>query len=84
MALHGFVELICEHAGILRGGPECHAYGDKFEMAVAFAIKGNKAIIKGLVSPDSKFSREYYDLGCRLLAGIGLEPQWERYRDHPQ
>lgn len=83
MALHGFIEIICEHAGVIRAGPTCHTYGDPYELAVAYSVSGRSAIIKGLVSSDRKFSREYLNLTRKLLADIGLEPEWERYKATP-
>lgn len=49
--MYAFVQRICEHSGIVRCGPVAREFGDDYDFAVAYEIKGDKAIIQALVEP---------------------------------
>jgi hypothetical protein len=74
-----FIERLCDHAGVVRAGPQCEKYGDPFDYAIAYLIEGEFAIIKGLVA-DGGLSTAHRIACFRALRAIGLTPKWERIK----
>jgi hypothetical protein len=81
--MKAFIEDICEHAGIIRIGPDADCFGQPFEVAVAFKLErdgdGNpvatiKALTTGLVPVTLAHTRA----AIRALAERGLAARWFR------
>jgi hypothetical protein len=74
-----FIEPLCDHAGIVRAGPQCEKYGDPFDYAIAFVIDGKFAIIKGLVA-DGGLTSAHRRACFKALWDVGLIAKWERIK----
>lgn len=81
MAVGVFIQLFNGPWGLLRGGPDCYIYGDRYTAAAPFEIivgpDGRKyANIMGLCAP---VTPALYKASERELHALGLTPKWERY-----
>lgn len=74
--MKAFVEFL---SGLVRVGPRAEKYGDPFELAVAFSVDGDTAIIKGLVT-NGHMKPSHYRAGKKALEAIGLKVRRERRR----
>lgn len=79
--MKAFVERLCDHAGIVRSGPNTEKYGDPFEYACAYLIEGVNLIIKGLVA-DGGLATAHRVAAFRALKREfpDLKPEWERFK----
>lgn len=76
--MKAFVELWCEHAGIVRVGPQAAEFGDPYSWALAFRIGGGAATFEGLCfSPPVAAMRAAF----RAVEDRGLKVRWERCRN---
>lgn len=75
--MQAFVEKFCEHAGVVRAGPDAIAFGAPYDFAVAYKVDGQRAIIKGLVANGS-FTNAHARAIIAALRAIGLLAVWER------
>lgn len=81
--MKAFIEDICEHAGIIRVGPEADAYGKPFDMAAAFKVEvdaeGNRiATIKALTTCLVPLTLAHTRAALNALADRGLKVRWFR------
>ena len=81
--MSAFIEDICEHAGIIRVGPETNAYGKPFDMAAAFKVEidadGHRvATIKALTTCLVPVTVAHTRAALNALAERGLKVRWFR------
>ena len=84
--MKAFIEEICEHAGIIRVGPDADCYGKPFEAAVAFKVEfdgdGNRvATIKALMSCTVPLTVAHARAAFEALADRGFKVRWSRFGD---
>jgi hypothetical protein len=84
--MKAFIEDICEHAGIIRVGPDADSFGQPFDVAVAFKVERDregkpvatiKALTEGLVPVTLAHTRAV----LRVLAERGLAARWFRINE---
>jgi hypothetical protein len=75
--MKAFVRLWCEHAGIVRVGPETEKYGDPYQYALPFRIEKGWATFEGLcfTAPASAAKA-----AIKAVEAIGLKVRWERHK----
>ena len=73
--MKAFVQLWCDHAGIVRVGPEAEKYGDPYRYALPFRIENGRATFEGLcfTGPISAAKA-----AIKAVEAIGLKVRWER------
>ena len=81
--MKAFVEEICEHAGIIRVGPDTDQYGKPFDMAAAFTVEidsaGNRvATIKALTAPMIPLTIAHARAAVDALSERGFKVRWFR------
>jgi hypothetical protein len=77
--MKAFVERLCDHAGIVRIGPNCEKYGDPYEYAVCYHVEETDAVVKALVS-DGHLKPAHAVACVRALREIGLRATWHRFK----
>ena len=81
--MKAFIEDICEHAGVIRVGPDTDCYGKPFDMAAAFKVEfdgdGNRvATIKALTTCTVPLTIAHTRAALDALADRGLKARWFR------
>lgn len=78
--MRAFIEDLCEHAGIVRSGPDAEKFGDPYDYAVVYRIEDSVAHVKALTSQDKKFSLAHFKAIVAALESRGLIVKWQRIR----
>lgn len=87
--MKAFIERLCEHALIVRAGPEADKPGSKYDFAIVAKEEGEKAIVKALVVPrpvvwwlrwlfpSRPFTMRHALAIIRALRDVGLTAVWD-------
>jgi len=78
--MYAFVEWLCEHALIVRAGPDALNHGDPFIASVTAKVEGSRAHLKGVAGSMSTA------LARAIIAAVnreGLTCEWDRLGDDP-
>lgn len=81
--MKAFIEEICEHAGIIRVGPDTDQYGKPFDLAAAYTVDidsaGNRiATLKALTAPLTPLTIAHARAAIDALSERGLKVRWFR------
>jgi hypothetical protein len=73
--MKAFVCLWCDHAGIVRVGPDSERYGDAYQYALPFRIENGWATFEGLCFATPLSAAK---AAIKAVEATGLKVRWER------